>query len=141
MRQKSVPEKEPGSGTPHRPRKFEQHIAEYIRDLLRTALNVGELSTRPACRSACTGSTIPPIARSEPDRPNQHDRRLGCPDGLLQCRNPAQPPRKTAAIEERLQTPLAQYRIDVRCVPLVHTRVAHKYVVGLVRHQNPRVLT
>jgi hypothetical protein len=64
-------------------------------------------------------------------RPHQHDRRLGCTDGVFKCRTPAQARRKVAAIKERLQTLRAQHRIDVRRVAPVRTRVAHKYVVSL----------
>ena len=53
---------------------------------------------------------------AEPARPDQHDRRLGCADGLFQRANPGQPRRKIAAIEERLQTLRAQDRIDLRRV-------------------------
>jgi hypothetical protein len=37
---------------------------------------------------------------AEPARPDQHDRSLGCPDGLLQSLQPGQTRRKAAPIKE-----------------------------------------
>ena len=67
---------------------------------------------------------------AEPARSDQHDRRLGCADGLFQRANPRQTRRKIAAIKEGLQALVTQDRIDLRRVARVRARVADEHVVG-----------
>lgn len=74
---------------------------------------------------------------AEPARSDQHDRRFGGADRLLQSSDPGQARRQLPAIEEGAHSFGAQDRVDLRRVPRVGARIAHKDIIGSARHDEP----